>query len=108
MGIISQLLNFVLPWMQTFPHPLSRLKAHPHDKHQKAVRNWMSYSVVNDFTYTGLSMMFNRFRKKLHLAPIRTGNNGADILTEHKVTELTSYFTSEVCFQTTLLTWPAS
>ena len=51
-----------------------------------AVRNYLSYIVVNEYTYTGLSNIFNRFRKEiLHLPPIRYGNSGATLLDFHSV-----------------------
>ena len=51
-----------------------------------AIRNYLSYIIVNEYTYTGLSSIFNSFRKEvLDLPPIRMGNSGATLLDAHNV-----------------------
>lgn len=73
--------------LQNYPHPLSRMQNVRDTRPSSvAIRNYLSYIVVNEYTYTGLSNIFNRFRKeKLHLAPIRYGNSGATLLDFHSV-----------------------
>lgn len=73
--------------MQNFPHPLSRIQNVRDTRPSSiAIRNYLSYIVVNEYTYTGLSSIFNRFRQeKLELSPIRYGNSGATLLDFHDV-----------------------
>lgn len=73
--------------LQNFPHPLARIR-NVRDKRPSsiAVRNYLSYLVVNEYTYAGVSGIINRFRRKvLELPPIRMGNSGATIIDAHRV-----------------------
>ena len=75
--------------LQNYPHPLARIQNVRDTRPSSvAIRNYLSYVVVNEFTYTGLSNVFNRFRKEvLGLAPIRYGNSGATLLDAHDVSQ---------------------
>eukprot|EP00891_Asterochloris_glomerata_P004480 jgi/Astpho2/4480/e_gw1.00067.94.1_t len=67
---------FTMPWSPTkyFPQPLARLN-HVEDSRMIGIRNYLSYLAVDDFTWAGLVIIFNKFRvEKLGLAPIRLGN----------------------------------
>jgi len=79
--------NTPLVCLQNFPHPLSRMKNVRDTRPSSiAIRNYLSYIIVNEYTYTGLSNVFNRFRKeKLGLPPVRLGNSGATLLDFHNV-----------------------
>ncbi|KAL0052666.1 hypothetical protein WJX82_005636 [Trebouxia sp. C0006] len=78
---------FTMPWSPTkaFPHPLARLNA-VKDTRAAGYRNYLSYMAVDEFTYTGLVHVINKFRvKTLGLEPLRLGNKGPHLLAAHQV-----------------------
>lgn len=78
---------FTMPWSPTkaFPHPLARLNELK-DSRRAGLRNYLSYMAVDEFTYTGLVHVINKFRTKtLELEPIRLGNKGPHLLAAHEV-----------------------
>ncbi|KAL3162062.1 hypothetical protein ABBQ38_009126 [Trebouxia sp. C0009 RCD-2024] len=78
---------FTMPWSPTkaFPHPLARLNAIK-DTRMAGYRNYLSYMAVDEFTYTGLVHVINKFRvKTLGLVPVRLGNKGPHLLAAHQV-----------------------
>ncbi|KAA6419998.1 MAG: UDP-Glycosyltransferase superfamily isoform 1 [Trebouxia sp. A1-2] len=82
---------FTMPWSPTkaFPHPLARLNA-VKDTRAAGYRNYLSYMAVDEFTYTGLVHVINKFRvKSLGLEPVRLGNKGPHLLAAHQLPAMT-------------------
>ncbi|CAK0901422.1 unnamed protein product, partial [Prorocentrum cordatum] len=91
-------LMFPQPWTPTedFPHPLSVSgrgcgREHFRPPRNSAVglvrrqENRASYFGIDAFMYQGQRFMTNDFRRSMELQPIRAGENGAHIVTSHRV-----------------------
>ena len=77
-------IMFPQPWSPTksFPHPLSGLSLDS----KWSRRNYISYKMVDDFTWLGLGSMINKFRKNvLNLKPLRSGEAASSLLNDNKV-----------------------
>ena len=85
--ILFQSFHWEITGLQAFPHPLARIKNVRDSRPSSiAMRNYLSYLVVNEYTYTGLFSIFSTFRtEKLGLEPIRFGSSGATLLDAHDV-----------------------
>ena len=70
---------------QAFPHPLARLNVVA-DTSMTGLRNQLSYSVVNEMVFSGLSHMINKFRRDvLQLPALRLADHGASMLETNRV-----------------------
>lgn len=79
---------FTMPWTPTiaFPHPLSNIKYDPVVSTVAGKKNKLSYSAVNQFLFTGMFVMINKFREEvLDLNPLGLGNQGSNLIHVHRV-----------------------
>lgn len=74
---------FTMPWSPTraFPHPLANLDNNKGPSNM----NYLSFQVVDQLMWMGLSDLVNNFRETIGLDPILMGESGANVLSRHLV-----------------------
>ncbi|KAI9024873.1 hypothetical protein DFJ74DRAFT_767403 [Hyaloraphidium curvatum] len=76
-------IMFTMPWTPTraFPHPLIKINS----SGEPGVMNYLSYSVVENLTWSGMGDVINNFRKNTLNLPVLTQITGPYLLTSHPI-----------------------